>query len=1015
MSRLWGELRRRRVIRVCIAYAVVSWLLLQVGAILFPAFDAPIWSIKALTLVLIIGLPITIILSWIFDITPEGIVVTDQEKQNSTSNFSYSKLKPLNIEKLSLSKVQLSELSGRSEELELLRAKILKTKEGLGGIILISGESGQGKTRLGEEALNIAKDMGVLPLVGHAYEDQGAPYIVATEILEEITRVLPETTLRNVLGNSAAEITRLVPDLHRIFPDIPKPIDLPPGQQQRFMFNAVLDMIIRLSSANPLIMLLDDLHWADESSIQLLEHFIPHLAKHPILFVITFRDTEIDHGEPFKKALTKLHKLQSVNQINLKQFSLEEVEKFLSNATGKPPPIELSQLIFRETNGNVFFVQSVVQQLMDENKLFDESDNWLTEFSLMKKIDVPYSVRLVTEQRIKKLNESTQETLRTAAVLGYRFKIKELENSSIVAENVLFSIEEAEAANLIKPTHAGYGLRYEFVHSLTRQALLTQLSTPRKQQLHYIVSQAIEKSDTLNLEQRAADIAYHLMQSGEHATSDQSLNWLSRAGNHAVQAAAFEEALGFFNSALKIVSHNTQEADLLHQSAKAKLNLGNGEAYTIDMLKAFDLYKTEKNTSGLASICNELSFMMAWNNQSEEAIAFVHSGLKLVGEEVSPARCELLSALGMAHGVSDTPLTGEPFHEQAIEMAQQLDNQDLLAHCLQNIGLMHWATFNGKGLEKAGIQGALLNKELKHDWNLAQCLWMQEAGLTFQGRFNEADTVSGELQPIAKLQDNFGPLLCSELFTSIRYHALGDLPNALNSGNLAIEYCKLSGFPWANAMIGIRSVNKLLAGDFTGAREDFETANLNPLPNGMFAGVDISFYLAGKAFIGDSDTYIAYQQVKEKLPSAKEPLTAGKISLVLGCIEALATISENTEAGKLYPLVNNIIKENNALLGFSFGLFERYAGIAAAAGKDWEQANIHFDKALSQARTLPHRIEEPRIYYWQARMLLNRNDSGDKEKAEQLFSSSRELSKLLNMLGHLDLINRTESQEFKKY
>ena len=1013
MSNLWGELRRRRVIRVMLAYAVMSWLLLQVGAILFPAFNAPSWSIKALTMVLLAGLPITIILSWIFDITPEGIIVTDEENHVTSNRFNYSKLKPIDIDKLGLSNIQLTQLSGRSIELELLREKIQKTKSGQGGIVLISGESGQGKTRLGEEALQIGKQMGILPLIGHAYEDQGAPYIVATEILEEITRVLPENTLRDALGNSAAEITRLVPDLHRIFPDIPTPIDLPPGQQQRFMFNAILDMIIRLSSATPLILLLDDLHWADESSFQLLEHFVPQLSKHPILFIITFRDTEIDHGEPFKKILPKLHKLPSVSHINLKQFSLEEVESFITHTTGKTPPIELSQLIFRETNGNVFFVQSVIQQLIDENKLFDDKNNWLTEFSLIKKLDVPYSIKLVTEQRIKKLNESTQDTLRIAAVLGYRFKIKELENSCPTSENILLAIEEAEAASLIKPAHAGQGLRYEFIHSLTRKTLLAQISAPRKQYLHYVVSQAIEKSDPLNSDQRAADISYHLIQSGEHADREQTLAWLRRAGNHAMQAAAFEEALGFYNAALKIVNNKNIEADLLHHAAKAKLNLGNGEAYTANMMHAFLLYKRERNTSGLATVCNELAFMMAWNNQAKEAIAFVQSGLELVGEEISSARCELLSALGMSHGVSDTPLVGEPFHEQAIKMAQQLNDKKLLAHCLQNKGLMHWATFNGKGLEEIGIQGALLNKELKHDWNLAQCLWMQEAGLTFQGRFNEADEVSRELQPIAKLQDNFGPLLCSELFTSIRHHAFGDLSSALNSSNLAIEYCKLSGFPWANAMIGIRSVNKLLSGDNIGGRADFEIAHLNPLPNGMFAGVDISFWLAGKAFLADSDTLNAYQQIKESLPLVNQALTAGKISLVQACIEALATIGEHEEAAKLYPIMKTIVDQNKALLGFSFGLFQRYAGIAAATAKNWEQADKHFNKALTQSRDLPHRIEEPRIYYWQARMLLSRNNSGDKEKAKQLFSQSRELSASLNMLGHIDLINRTEQELIK--
>ena len=149
MSKIWSELRRRKVIRVAIAYAVISWVLLQVGAILFPAFHAPSWSIKALTIVLLAGLPITIILSWIFDLTPEGIVITDHEKTPASNTFNYSKLKSIDVNKLSIASIQLAPLSGRVEEVKLLREKIIETKDGRGGIVLISGKPGQGKTRLG--------------------------------------------------------------------------------------------------------------------------------------------------------------------------------------------------------------------------------------------------------------------------------------------------------------------------------------------------------------------------------------------------------------------------------------------------------------------------------------------------------------------------------------------------------------------------------------------------------------------------------------------------------------------------------------------------------------------------------------------------------------------------------------------------------------------------------------------------------------------------------------------------
>ena len=171
---------------------------------------------------------------------------------------------------------------------------------------MIGGEPGVGKSRLGEEALALGRNMGLLPLTGHAYECRGVPFVTSSEILEEILQVLPADTLRNVMGNTAPEMAKLLPDLRRAFPGIPDAIELPVEQQQRFLFNAVLEFLKRLGRCTPVVMLFDDLHWADESSIALLEHLAPHVQKMPILVVATFRDVETDMGEPFKRALTVL-------------------------------------------------------------------------------------------------------------------------------------------------------------------------------------------------------------------------------------------------------------------------------------------------------------------------------------------------------------------------------------------------------------------------------------------------------------------------------------------------------------------------------------------------------------------------------------------------------------------------------------------------------------------------------------------------------------------------------------
>jgi predicted ATPase len=259
---------------------------------------------------------------------------------------------------------------GRDQEMAVLKERLEEAAAGRGGLVLIGGEPGAGKTRLGEEALALGHARGMLPLAGHAYEEHGAPFVTSTEILEQLARAVPTENLRNVLGPTAGEITLLLPELRRRFPNIPQPQEVPPEQQQRYLFNALLELTERLGSAVPMAVLLDDMQWSDESTLLLLEHLAPHLPRLPVIYIVTYRDVAADMSEHFQRTLARLSRLDSVSRIKLRDLGKDEVATLLASL-GKPkPPESIVAVIYAETEGNPFFVESVYRHLEEEGRLF---------------------------------------------------------------------------------------------------------------------------------------------------------------------------------------------------------------------------------------------------------------------------------------------------------------------------------------------------------------------------------------------------------------------------------------------------------------------------------------------------------------------------------------------------------------------------------------------------------------------------------------------------------------------
>ncbi len=484
---------------------------------------------------------------------------------------------------------------GREEERTQLRRYLDQAAQGEGTLVMIGGEAGVGKSRLAEELVADARARGMFTAVGRCYEMEGAqPYIPFVEVIDYWARVVPQEDLLRALGDSAPEVAKLAPRLRRMVPDLDEPLDLPPEQARHYMFESVCDFLERSSRIKPMLLVLDDLHWADDSSCLLLEHLAQRLIDMAVVVVGTYRDTELVPETPLARTLEQLSRRRLAHQLSLRRFGTDEVGLMLGLLGKQEPPAALVRVIFDETEGVPYFIEEVFRHLLEEGRLFDADGGWRSGVQLGE-IEVPDSVRLVIGHRLEKVSEPTRQLLTQAAAVGRDFTyefIRALTQSE--EESLLDALDEAESAHLIR-SREGAAPHFAFWHEQIRQTLLAGLSFPRRQRLHLRVAETIEELYADSLEEHVADLAYHLPLAGER---ERAVEYLMRAGEEAASGYASTEALDYFQRALDADPPAPQRRRILQQRGKLLLGLFRGREAARDLEELLDAARASGDKAG---------------------------------------------------------------------------------------------------------------------------------------------------------------------------------------------------------------------------------------------------------------------------------------------------------------------------------------------------------------------------------------------------------------------------------
>ncbi|MDP9238757.1 MAG: AAA family ATPase [Chloroflexota bacterium] len=902
---------------------------------------------------------------------------------------------------------------GRQEEMDQLKLAFEGALSGKGSLVMLIGEAGVGKSRLAAEFLAYAGLRGAQVTRGRCYEGEvSAPYRPFVEALQSYVRPRANDVLREELGAGAPEIAALVSEIRHRLPDIPEPRPLDEEAERFRLFDSLTQFICHAAKETPLVIFLDDLHWADKPSLLLLRHLLRGKDRARLLVLGAYRDVDLQRGHPLEETLITLRQEHEYTRVRLHGLQESDVADLLnsidSSEENAAARVALTRVLYQETEGNPFFLREIFSHLIEEGKLYRERGRWASSVTSASQLGIPEGVRSVVGRRLSRLSDECNRMLTVVSTMTSGFSWQVLTAVSGEDEDQLVALlEEALAAQLIQEIGQDGSGAYDFTHALVRQTLYEEMSTPRRVLLHRRIGQVLEQLYASNIDAHVSELAHHFYQAAPGGDVEKAIRYAIRAGDRATELAAYEDAVLQYQRGLQA----TELTETPGETTRCELFLSLGES----LWNAGEFDESKRVFDQAANLAGQLSAPEALARAAlgyggafagfstgivdEMLISLLERALQALGDEPSVLKARVQIRLAEAIMFSARRERIDQLCESAVTMARAFGDAAVLSSVLQRC---HWVLWRPDNIDErlamvteaarlAQEGGASALEFEARYWRLHVLL---EAG---EVSADELDKIESET--FAAVTDRSAPYqrYVSTTWRTLRLLMQGRLDEAeplaqqglilgtgegaRNASAIAIFGAQLGGIRQAQGRMAELDV------PLKGLIDQY------PAIVGWRAVLALVYAESGRPEEARSMVHELAPRRFEAIP--RDAFWTIAIA-ILGI--AVARVGGDTESSVLYDLLLPYAGRNAIVpTGFCTGSVALVLGMLAATERRWDDATRHFDDAIEANKRLGTTYFVITAQSEYGRMLLARGAPGDAEHALVFVQSALDAAEKLGL------------------